>query len=181
MTPLFSLSAIRRKFFLCRQAWKNRILVQFFSLMACSKASIPTDIKQVKAAFKNKPAPSELKHRPQFASMVEALQGINEPHAVVVSKPIVGPQVVPAVTQSSILIENFLRPVPQYRDIPCRKQQVTIALTPSNHKQLPVSCALEHNVRSQKHCLGPRILKLVEESVTRHEAGLLKMKNQQAV
>lgn len=125
MTPLFSLSAIRRKFFLCRQAWKNRILVQFFSLMACSKASIPTDIKQVKAAFKNKPAPSELKHRPQFASMVEALQGINEPHAVVVSKPIVGPQVVPAVTQSSILIENFLRPVPQYRDIPCRKQQVT--------------------------------------------------------
>lgn len=181
MTPLFSSSAIRRKFFLCRQAWKNRILVEYFASMACRKASIHMDIKQVKAAFLNKPALSELKHGAQFESMVEALQGINEPHSVVVSKPIVGPKVVPAVkTHSEMLIETFLEPVPQ--SIPSGKQGGRVIVKVSNHKQLhPVSCSLKHNVGSQQHCLGPRILKLVEETVTRHEAGLLKMKNQQAV
>lgn len=168
MTPLFSSSAIRRKFFLCRQAWKNRILVEYFASMACSKASIHMDIKQVKAAFLNNP------------SMVEALQGINEQHSVVVSKPIVGPKVVPAVkTHSQFLIETFLEPVPQNQPSANLKQGVIVKI--SNHKQLhPVTCALKH-VGSRQHCLGPRILKLVEETVTRHEAGLLKMKNQQAV
>jgi hypothetical protein len=176
MTPLFSLSAIRRKFFLCRHAWKNKIMVEFFASMACSMTSIPMDIKQVKAPFKNKPAIEVLNQGPEI--IAEAIKAIKEPAQMVQTSKL--PVVPAAPSQSAVLIENFLKPALQSFPSSSCNHVVSSRILVKTPKKQAVS-AQEHSFRSRKHCLGLTILKMVEESLTRHETILRNTRGQHEV
>ena len=188
---LFSLSATKRKFFLCRNTWKNKILVDLFASKARIKSSTHLGMQQINAAFKNKPSKKVLSQAQDQGTKIlaEVIKGMNGPgmngiedneEPVTVKSAI---QVPALLSQSALLIDNFLKPtsrsISSHGHSGNNLQDVHIRMV--EKEEQVVRCAPELSNRSCEPKLSLRILKLVEDCCAQHETTLVKWKQEQKV
>jgi hypothetical protein len=174
---LLSFSAIKRKYFLCRHTWKNKIMVDLFASgksKAGLKASIPMGMKQVNAAFKNEPSKKVMNqaYEQGIKSLAHVIQKIEDSE---LSVPVVNSasQVSALPTQSGVLIENFLKPTLQsFRtDVPV---QLRLRCVQQKEQQVTQNCDLEPSNKSS-------VPKLVESCLAQHEINLINWRRQENV
>ena len=180
---LFSLSATKRKFFLCRNTWKNKILVDLFASKARIKSSTHLGMQQINAAFKNKPSKKVLSQAQDQGTKIlaEVIKGIEDNEEPVTVKSAI--QVPALLSQSALLIDNFLKPtsrsISSHGHSGNNLQDFHIRMV--EKEEQVVRCAPELSNRSSEPKLSLRIRKLVEDCCAQHETTLVKWKQEQKV
>jgi hypothetical protein len=124
LSPLSFSSARRRKFFLCRGAWKNKTLVNLFRSMRCQKERlIGTDVLSKDCI------PSSQEWSESMAKGLKAIRGLEQ--TTDGTERLV---TAPNAENTALMIAEFMRPLPSQTSSGFRK---TMQLFPSGGKQHP--------------------------------------------
>ena len=171
LSPLSFSSARRRKFFLCRGAWKNKTLVDLFRSMRCQKkrlTRIGTDVLSKDCI----PSSQEWSE-----SMTKGLTAIRE-----LEQPADGTErlvTAPHAGNTALMIEEFMRPLPSQMNGRLTKTNAVVSVRRQAATKEQGSALSRFREREESSRL--RIQEAIQTCIAANEAFVASVKQTQQV
>jgi hypothetical protein len=171
LSPLSFSSARRRKFFLCRGAWKNKTLVDLFRSMRCQKERlIGTDVLSKDCI------PSSQEWSESMAKGLEAIRELKQ-----TTDDIERPVTAPNAENTALMIAEFMRPLPSLMKSGFGKTNAVVSIRRQASKETKEQGSALSRFRSREQSSRLRIQEAIQTCIAANEAFIASEKQKQQV